>query len=485
MESTADLRTAPTPAEERLKAPPVALPVDHKGMPRGDGMVPVASVNQFQTLYNGLSRLYYAWFDEALKDNYSNAYRMTLDPMISTCLEVRADATALLTGSVEPQDDDDPAQLAAAKRVNADLQSMPGRAAYRRALLVNGVLTGLSGAEIVWNWVPVKGSLRMRPVRFAHVDGDSIAMDYSGWPSIRVMTLTVPNTTPSEWGPVYRLTPEDRECFVLFKHNPQAAQYWRAHAARSVIGSGLRNRLYWLWALKCQLWQMSLDYLAWFARGMTFLFYEYGNDAHKTAIANAMKSQDGSSAYMYPVMMTGDSKPYFEKPFEHVNVPSGNADFLIKLITSYIDDMIRFVILHQSLTTTVGSTGMGSAVAEAHETTFDNLIKLDAMQLDDCETADLVSVLYRVNEPGVPCGRYVSQVDSPNMEQILNTAKTLIEMGGSVPEKYIKDAAGIPATKEGDTVLGGIQPNQPAAVGAVPDGTPMVGADPSGQQPVS
>ncbi len=451
-------------------------------------MQPIANIAQFNAIYNNMSRLYYAWFDEALHDNFRNAYRMKLDPMISTCLEVRAVPTALLGGDVMPQDDDDEVQLAAAKRINADLQALPGFAAIRRALLVNGIFTGVSGAQIVWRWVNVKGVLRMRPAAVSHVDGDSIAIDYSGWPAIRVQAglFNSDQVIPDVQGMVYRLTAEDRESFVLFKHNPQAAEYWRPHAARSVVGSGLRNRLYWLWALKSQLWQMSLDYLTWFARGMTFIYYEYGNNTHLQDLQTAMKHQDGSSAIYYPVMRdpANPSQPYFPKPFEHVQVGTANATFLQELITNYIDEMIRFVILHQSLTTTTGSTGLGSGVANAHETTFDSLVKMDSLQLDECLTSDLVAVMYRVNEPGVPCGRYVSQVDSPNIQQIVDGAQRLVEMGGTIPEKYIKEAMGVPVTKPGDTVLGGIQPNQPAAIGDIPDGTPMVGADPSGAQPL-
>lgn len=474
-------------AYEKGKAQPVARPVDRKDMPRGDGVWPVAPVAQFQAIYNSATRLYYSWFDEALRDNISNAYRMKLDPMISTCLEVRAGPTALLTGSVEPQDDDDPAQLAAAKRVTKDVLALSGRAPMNRALLTNGIFTGVSGSQVLYRWFPVNGALRMRPAAWSHVDGDSIAVGWDGQPAIRVQAgmFDNPRIVNTEWGQAYKLTPEDRECFLLFRHNPQAAEYWRPQAARSTVGSGLRNSLYWLWALKSQLWQMSLDYLAWFARGMTFLYYEYGNDAHRQKIRDDMKAQDGSFARMYPVFRDGpDGKPYFQKPFDHIQPGTANASFLQDLASRYVDDMIRFVILHQSLTTSTEATGMGSGVAAAHQSTFENIVKMDSLQLDACYTDDLVSVLYRVNEPGVPPGRWVSQVDSPNVDQILETAQAIVALGGSVPEKYIKDAAGVPASKPGETVLGGLQQGQPAAVGQIPDGMPMVGADPSGLQPL-
>lgn len=157
-------------AAERGKVPAQPLPVDPHGMPRGDGMFPVAPFAQYQAIYNTATRMYYSWFDEALRDNWQNAYRMTLDPMISTCLEVRAGTTALLTGAFEPQDDDDEVQLAAAKRATKDVMALSGRQAMNRALLVNGIFAGVSGAQFVYNWVPVNGRLRMRPVKWSHVD---------------------------------------------------------------------------------------------------------------------------------------------------------------------------------------------------------------------------------------------------------------------------------------------------------------------------
>lgn len=478
----------PTPAEARgqQRQPPAAP--DKDGLPLGGGMMPLAYHEQFQSQLNTQNRQYWTLFDEALQNSRENAYRMGLDPVIWASMNVRVYPTALLPGDVQPDDDEDEAEIAAAKRVTKDVRSLVGLAAMRRWLLFNGTFVGVSGAQVTYNWVATKNGLRMRPVAWSPVEGDSLSFDWSGWPSIKIQggTRTGPQVIAGNDAMLYRLNAEERECVVVHRFNPEAADYWRPQNARTAVGSGLRGRLYWLWALKSQLWQMGLDWLRWFAKGFTVYYYEDGNAAHYNAVSEAVKSQDGSHAMLYPVRKDRASgNPYFEKPFEHIAVNNSNAQFIQQLITTYLDDMIRYCILHQSLTTQVGPSGLGSgAVAATHQTTFDNVVKMDALQLDDTFTLDLVRVLYRVNEPNVSPGRWVSQIDSPNVEQLMQSAQTIVSLGGSVPLKPLQEAAGIPDGKDGETMLGGLQPGTPTAVAGIPDGTPMVGANPSGAQPL-
>jgi len=477
----------PTLAQERGQVRPSPPPPDREGLPRGDGMMPLPYHEQFQNQLNTYNRQFWDRFDEALQHSRENAYRMSLDPVVWPSLNIRAYPTAMLPGDAKPDDDEDEREISAAKRVTADVRSLTGLASLRRWLLVNGTFVGVSGAQIVYNWVPVKGKLRMRPVSWMPIEGDSLSFDYGGWPSIRVRggSVTGPQVIAGPSSMLYRLSPEERECVIIHRFNPEAADFWRPQNSRSAIGSGLRGKLYWLWALKSQLWQMGLDWLRWFARGFTVYYYEDGNNAHLQAVQAAVKGQDGSHAMMYPVPKNRlDGSPYYAKPFEHIAVNSSNAQFIQEMLTSYLDDLITYGILHQSPARQVGPAGAQSGTEAAnHRTTFDNLVKMDALQLDDTFTTDLVRLLYRTNEPDVTPGRWVSQIDSPNVEQLMESAQTIVSLGGSVPQKPLTEAAGIPEVKDGETVLGGLQPGTPSAVTGIPDGTPMVGANPSGLQP--
>jgi hypothetical protein len=471
------------------------LPVDPRGLPPGAGQFLVPPQFTFNSLANTGAQAFQIRFDNALRASRENAWRMRLDPMIDGCLEARTTPTALLTTSVKPLDDDDPQQLAAAKRQQRLLARMPRRTEFRRWLVKEGLFVGRAGAQVTYDWTLDRETGRMMcyPSGYRLLNGDKLQFKWDGRAGVSVNSMSPlashPNCEMLDGFPVYFPTREERMGLVVHRSFSEDADFYRPWFAGSIHGTGLRGKLYWMWALKSQLWQMSIEFLQWFARGLTVYYYEHGNDAHRQVIEDAVKSQNGATAMMYPVWNRvgagGANEAYYPKPFDHIQVPTSSPQFLQNLITQYLDDLIRFVILHQSLTTSAEATGMGSGVANAHQNTFDNLVKLDATVLDDTETEEILAVMYATNEPGIPCGRVFSQVDSPNVDQLMTAAKTIVELGGTVAAQPLKEAAGLPEEKQGDTVLGGMQAQQPAAVGAVPDGMPMESAQDATQPPVS
>lgn len=472
----------------------MARPVDPRGLPPGGGEYTIQPQFLFSALSNSHAQAYLTRFDTALRASRENSWRMRLDPIIETCLDVRVTPTALLPVSVKPQDDTDPQQVAAAKRQQALLRMMPRRAEFRKGLLKEALFVGRSAAQITWGWTYDAKVRRTQcyPSGYSLINGDKVQFKWNGEAGIAIGAGTPlashERTVMLDSFPVYFPTEDERVNFVVHRSFSEDADYYRPWFAGSIHGIGLRAKLYWTWALKSQLWQMGVDFLRWFSRGLTVYFYEHGNDAHRLAIEDAVARQDGSSAVMYPVFgeLAGtNGKPYMQKPFEHIDVSTASPAFLQNLITQYLDDLFRFAILHQSLTTSTGATGMGSGVAGAHQTTFDNLIKMDATCLDDTETQELLAVMYATNEPGVPCGRVVSQSDSPNVEQLMSAAQTIVGLGGTVPASPLLEAAGIPEPKDGETLLGNVAVGQPAAVENPADGMPLqTAADDPNAQPV-
>lgn len=467
------------------------LPVDPRGLPPGGILVPPQFT--FNALTNTQAQAFQIRFDNALRASRENAWRMRLDPMIDGCLEARVTPTALLTTSVKPLDDEDPAQVAAAKRQQKLLNRMPRRTEFRRWLAKEGLFVGRAGAQMKYDWTLDRATGRMMcyPSGYRLLNGDKLQFKWDGSAGIAINSMSPlrshDNCEMLDGFPVYFPNREERMGLVVHRSFSEDADFYRPWFGGAIHGTGLRGKLYWMWALKSQLWQMSMEFLQWFARGLSVYFYEHGNDAHREAIAEAVKSQGGNTVMMYPVwsrQQAGGNEPYYPEPFKHISVPTASPQFLQQLITQYLDDLIRFVILHQSLTTTAEATGLGSGVANAHQNTFDNLVKLDATVLDDTETEEVLAVMYATNEPGIPCGRVFSQVDSPNVDQLMKAAETIVSLGGTVASAPLLEAAGLPEPKQGDTLLGGIQANQPAAVGAVPDGVPVETAQDASQPPV-
>lgn len=473
----------------------MAQPVDPRGLPPGGGNFLLPPQFTFNALTNSHAEAYQIRFDTALRSSRENAWRMRLDAMIDGCLEVRITPTALLPMSVKPWDDTDPQQVAAAKRQERLLARVPRMTELRRWLLKEGLFVGRAAAQITYGWVrdTATGRMMCYPNGYRLLNGDKIQFKWDGSAGIAVQggspLASHDNTVVLDGFPVYFPTPQERPGLIVHRSYSEDADYYRPFFAGSIHGVGLRSRLYWVWALKSQLWQMGIDFLRWFSRGITVYYYEHGNDKHLQELSEMVRRQDGNSAVFLPVFgeqaAGANGKPYMQKPFDHIDVSTASPAFLQKLLTEYLDDLIRFLILHQSLTTSTASTGLGSGVAATHQTTFDNLVKMDATVLDDTFTEEVLSIMYATNEPGVMPGRCMSQVDSPNVAQLMEAAQTIVSLGGTVPAGPLLDAAGIPEPKAGETLLGNVQVGQPTAVDQPPDAVPMQpSADSSGQQPV-
>lgn len=476
-----------TPTEKGRQQPAPA-PVQPVGDPVGGGEFPVPHFATFSGTVGGSNRTYSTRFDEALRNSRENAWRMRLDPMIDACLERRACPTALLPFSIKPEDDDDPVQVEAAKRQEKLLTRLPRFVELKRWLLKEGLFVGRAGAQLVYGWTTNRDPRQMcHPVKYALLNGDKLQFTWGGEVGIAVNVGQLgqhPQVRFTDGMPCYFVNDDERQSLIIHRAFSEDADFFRPLYAGAINGAGLRGKLYWMWALKSQLWGMSIDFLRWFAKGLTVFYFEHGNNAHLQAISDYVKAQDGNSDMLYPVMRNKDGTPYLPKPIERYDASTASPAFLQELITNYLDDLIRFTILHQSLTTSTAPTGLGSGVASAHQTTFDELVKMDACMLDETLTQDIVAVMYRTNEPGVPPGKYVSQVDSPNVQQMMDAASTIVAMGGGVPQKPLTEAAGIPEAKGGDTILSNVRPQQPAAVGAIPDGQPVETAQGSDQPPV-
>jgi hypothetical protein len=443
-------------------------------------MFPTAHPSHFAGLFSAANRTYYQWFDNALRNGRENAHRMLNDPVIYSSLRLRTTATSLLTTHCEPDDDTDEEQVRAAKNYDRFKKSMRGYLAMRRWLLFNGVFKGKSAAYARWTkvWDRREGRTFEHPTDLNRVliDGDKLAFNWDGRVGVTVgSAFSGPTDYAAGYGRVYFYTPEEREQLVLFQFENEDADYFQPEQAGLINGTGLRHRLYWLWALKSQLWSATIDFLEWWARGILIFYFEHGNAQHLSEVSKWVEQFDGQWQRLFPRMKDGG--PGY-KPIERIEPSVSTNSFLQELITSYIDDLIRQMIIGQTLTTKVGSTGLGSGVAEAHEGTFDQIVKYDSLFMDDAETYNLCHPWYRANYPGMPPGRVVSEVDSPNVQQLMDAAEAIYNMGGNVPEDPLLDAAGLPETKEGDTILTQVQPMQPAAVGGMPEGVPITEASP-------
>jgi L-fucose mutarotase/ribose pyranase (RbsD/FucU family) len=448
-----------------------AKPVVASGQPRGNAGFIIPHQSTFQGLANIGSRSYLSQFDQAMAHSRVNAELMRLDPVIDACMRLRVIPTSLLTEHMEPDDDTDPFQVECAAHSERLLPKLPGMLYVKRWMLYEGEFVGRAGVQVKYEFVNKRGRNWHLPAGFKMVGGDKLVFPWADERiGIRVGGGFNLPTIVTDWGPAYMLSPEEREQLIVHQYEPEDVSYYNNRMAGAIHGTGYRGRLYWLWALKQRIWAMSTDFLQWFAKGLTVYYFDSGNDEHMQQIKAFAENQDGNTALIWPRFRDGG--PGY-KPIERFEASTASPQFLQELITNYFDDLFKMSILGQTLTSGTAGTGLGSGVATAHQQTFDNFVKYDAVGLGETLTRDLLAPFYRANFPGVPCGRWVLDIDDPNAQQQIENAQALYQMGAAIPEGAIMAAAGIAEVKDGDTILTNVQPMQPAAVGGVPDGVPM------------
>jgi len=454
-----------------------ARPTTRDGQPRGNAKFPFAHPASFAALLQSSARAYDRYHDEALRYGWENQTKMLNDPVICASLRVRVNAPTLATAHVEPENDRDPFEQKVSKIAYREISRMRMFAGWKRWLYWNGVWKGRTATlhryEKVWN--PIEKRTFENPVQWRPIDGDKLAFKWSGEVGVQVGGAWADEQTEviPTYGRVRFFSPDERATLTLFTYEPEDGEFYQPWEAGAINGVGLRRRLFWLWALKSRLWAASIDFLEFWARGIILWYFRSGDAAHQKELVSYLKKFDGQWQRLIP----RDPENPDAKMFDRISPEGGTNSFLQELITNYLDDLIRQLILGQTLTTQASPTGLGSGVAQAHQQTFEQLVRYDADFFDDAATHDILYEWYDVNYPGVPPGRWKTEVDSPNVQQLMDAAEAIYGMGGNVPEDALLEAAGLPEVKEGDTILTQVAPTQPAAVDGMAEGMPVTDAN--------
>lgn len=458
--------------EEWGRPLPKAKPVDVMGQPRGEALFPLPHPAQFAGQAGWANRAYWGQHDEALANSRDNAEKMRLDPVIDSSMRLLTYPTSLLTHHVEPDDDEDPKQVEAATRAQKYLSYMPGFLFAKHHLYDEGSFTGRAAVKMRWQNKQKRDRVVMLPTGFEPINGDKLVFKYDGRVGCLVQSWFPAPTeaVPAGNGRAYFFTPEEREQLIVFNFEPTDASYYKPQRGGAIQGLGFRDKLYWIWALKMRVWSMGMDFLQWFAQGLTVYYFRNGNAEHARAVQAYVEAQQGQSAMLFPYF-TGNETQF--KPIERFEASTASPAFIQQLLTDYFDRVMKEIILGQSLTSGTAPTGLGSGVAAAHQNTFDQRVKYLASAMDEVMTRDILGPYYRANEPGMPCGRWVSDLDDPNAQSVIENAERIVAMGGAVPEETVLEAGGLPQVKPGDTILTNVQPQQPAATGGIPNDVPV------------
>jgi len=439
----------------------------------------------FSALFNTPWHTWPRWADAALADSYDNMLRMRYDPVITNPLDVRARATVLQTWHIEPDDDNIEAEVNAAADIEWRIRRLPHFQQMLTTLLWDGIWVGRSAAQVYYKWLAHQGVTGLVPFSYDPVNGDKLIFGFGNKRDkvgIRVWAAYQGESELTDWGRVKWFDHKERANLLVHRHNREDADYTQWQLSGKIAGVGLRDRLYWTWANKNTVLAYLMDYLQWFSRGLTVYYYDANNAEAFAEVQNRVNEQikSGLPSMLFPRYRDGG--PGYE-PVKRVEPGTAGNNMIMELVTGYFDDLFRRTILGQDGTTTPLSGGFNDGNATLHQGTFDNIVKWDSNNLQDSLTQDLVAVLYAYTYPNMPRGNFVFETESPNVEQLVQSAKTFVELGGTIDADLMRKDLGLPLPKPGGQLLGGMQAMQPAAVGDLPNNVPVV--TPPGQDDVS
>lgn len=457
-----------TPREMGFPGPQPSSPGQ---LPPGGGGLTTPNFLSFSALVRSAAKAYLYSSDEALRDSTENAKAMRRDPVLYGALLARSRPTAQLTWHITPEDETDPAQQEAAKLIEHCIRKIP-RFQKMKMQLLQAIWFGKYAVEIAYEWRNYRGEQKLFVRDFIPINGDKIRYKWDGTPGFLVYPGYPGEKEATDYGMTHFLTADERIQYIIHEHEPDDSDWTDVELAGAIHGVGIRGRLYWFWWLKQQVFGLMMNYLNRFANGLTIFYYNASNpEAKKEAVA-AARAQFTNAALIYP--RWASENPDTNK-VERLEVGTASPLLLWNLVNTYFDPIMVRYIMGQSLSSTAEATGMGSGVAELHAETLDEILKYDAIDLQETLQTDLVNVLYHYNAPGVPVGTFEFEVDSPNSEELMEYGKTLYEWGVPLDEDQAYKISQWQKPKPGGGVITQMGQMMPAAVGGV-QGVPVSGA---------
>lgn len=466
----------------------------------------VSHVLTFQGVATSLGKIYRP-SDEALKHRPENAACMRNDPTVMECVESRQRACALLNWHIEPEDSNSNEQKRIADQIKLLCESIPRFMQYREQLL-HATWLGKAGVAQTWGKKIVRRRMATVPVKTMPINGDKIVFrwddarrqyneteigirvghNWQAGPSLGVNAhnaLRAPDNrgmngvAPTEFGLAYFLKKSERPLLALHKHYIEDAEYEDPHSAGRIHGVGIRSRIYWAWYQKQETLALLMEYLERSAAGFEIWYYQAGNPESEAKTRQAAQERIGSRNIILVPYVDGESA---RPPYERIEPGMAGAEALKSIVTEYFGHVIKRYILGQTLTSEQGSTGLGSNLASIHLETFLQIVKYDAILLEETITEELIRWLVRYNFPEWSKYEFKFRIDteSEDAESKLEACQKAYSMGLSIKAQDVYDLLGL--AKPGPTDEALRQP-APMPMGAGPGSDPNGAAGAGGAPP--
>lgn len=342
--------------------------------------------------------------------------RLEGDDEIAAALETRREALVATPWRLEPYEDSPAAQWVW-EELGPHLPALL-RGAW------SAVPYGYSVVEVIWRKCP-DGRLGLarlseKPLEWFEPrrDGTLLYHDPNGWDS----------------------TVDQTEKFLLTRRLP---------TYRQPYGEALLSRLYWPWFFRVNGWQFWARFLE--RHGGPLLV---GKSANSTLMAAAL-----SAAVQSASLAIG-------RDDEVTAITPGNAGTAFDAFCNAVDRRVQKVILGQTLTTDVGSTG-SFAAAKVHNEVRDDRRRADCTLVTGT-VQHLIDALCARNFPGQPVPQFVMADDRGLEAARAERDATLVKAGIlQLTEQYLLDRYDF---EPGDFALPATPSPNPSPPGSMPAG---------------
>ena len=427
---------------------------------------PIPHSATFQAFANTLAKTYWTT-DEAIKVAWENARFMKNDLAVMECVEMRRRSVALLDWRIVPDDQNNKRQRDAASTIEKIVKRTPRFIQFRENLLY-ALWYGKYGIQMQWgqtlidgapryyihNWIPVNGDkivykvMQGTPfekervgIRIGYNQGEMLPEKYQG------------QIGPTDRGMAYFLTDDQRDRFIVHRHMVEDGDYDDPYSGGSIFGVGIRSRIYWTWYLMKETLAWLMEYIERSASGFEIWYYPAGNEKAREACRRAAEDRVGHSGNIVLVpKLEGSDGGY---SMQRIEPSMSGAQVCMNIVKEFFQHQIKRYILGQTLTTEAAGTGLGSNLATIHLETYLQIIKYDAINLEETLTYDLVEKIRKFNFPELDefSIRFRIETDEIDHHDRLNSIRTLYDMGVPISQEQALRVAGMTAPKDDEPVL--------------------------------
>lgn len=434
-------------------------------LPPGLGRAPVQPATMFQSLLSSYSHTYRP-SDEAIRHSKANARYMRNDCSIMECLEARKRATALLDWHIEPEDAKDENQKQLCEAITRVVQKTPRFKAYRESLL-EALWFGRYANTHRWDWCWINGKKRAYVGHWSPVNGDKLKFRFDlgdgkydpNEIGIRVNTTATTSDKQkqienTDEGRAYFLAPWERPCLAVHRHIIEDGAFEDPLSAGSVHGVGIRSRIYWTHFQAQETLAMLMEYMERYGMGFAIGRYPSGDDAARAHMETTLRQMHAQNFVLMPSVNGDPSLDAYG--IEIVQPTPAGAETLKSIITDLFGNRIKRYILGQTLTTESDGAGLGSSgISDLHKWSFYQIIKSDAIDLEETLTNEFLKHIIRFNFPeasGLDL-RFKIDTDAPDVQAQLEALNIAYQMGLEIPAGHVYGMIGCPEPTKTDKIL--------------------------------